>query len=299
MIERQRKKYIMDKEISRDEYDILEKFLNQYRNKNVIVADKHRVDFVLVPFEGYQIAFKSNKELWKSMNFQKRIIHNKKPYIVKLGLWRVNNQEKDPKCLTIKDFSIETPGKEHVLTLKLDNIYEEKILYNIISIFDEKKVISPEEAYNKRMYTNKPLQEFINNHEWNKILLGVNQKPDLANALFIIGEPTYSLETFGANFGTILYQLLKYRKEHEFELTKTDLLELDRTILELRKTELLRVHLLDSSGVSKSYPTKSILLDCNYESSQMRISEQYNVANGELTEEKMVLNKVLRESKNL
>ena len=282
-----------NKNISNDEYDVLFKFLDCYRNKDVIVADTHREDFDIVPFEGYQVAFKPNKAFWKSMDFQKRIIHEEKPYIVKLGLWRINPREDDPKCLTKKDFSIITPDREHALTLDFNHVYSEKIFYNIIDIFDEKKIISPEAEYSNRMYTNKVLQNFIKKHEWNRIIEGVNQKPDLKNALFIIGEPSYSWERFHASFGTILYQLITYRNEHYSEFTKSELLKLDKAIYKLRKTELLRVELIDSTGVSKSYPTGSILLDDLYHSSQMRISERYSVDNGELLKEEESLNNVL------
>lgn len=287
-----------DKEISYDEYDVLEKFLSQYRGKDVIVADNHRMDFARVPFEKEKVTFKPNEEFWKCLDFQRRIVHEGKPYIVKLGLWRMNPQEDEPKCLTISDFNIITPGKRHVLTLTTNDLFKANIFYNIVDIFDENKIISPEAAYSKRMYINKKLQEFINNHEWSKIVEGVREKPTLANALFILGKPISSFSSFSAYFGTILYQLITYRKEHENELTKTDLLELDKVILELSKTELLKVRLSDSTAVSKMSPSGSILLDDYYQSSQMRISEQYNVANGELMEEKKTLNKVLRQFKD-
>jgi hypothetical protein len=282
-----------DKEISRDEYEVINNFLDQYRDKDFIIADEHRADYRIVPFENERVVFKSNDEFWKSVDFQKRIVYKETPYIVYLGLWRTNPQKDDPKCLTMREFYILTPGKQHMLTLATNKLYEHKILYNIIDIFDEKKIISPEAAYSKRMYTNRPLQDFIKNHEWNKIIEGINQSPKLANALFIMGEPENDNRNFNVNFGTILFQLVTYRKEHESELSYDDLFKLDTTIEKLRDTELLKVRLRDDTGVSKMWPTNSILLDKYDTGSQMRISQQYSADNGELVEEEKCLTKVL------
>lgn len=299
MIVTKKQEFNSDKEISDKEYKVINRFLEHYRDKNIIVADKHRVDIDIVPFEGEEVAFKLNEEHWKSMDFKRKIVYKGTPYIVRLGLWRVNLLEDQPKCLTIKDFEILSPGKKHVLTHTTDDIFKEKIFCDIFEIFDEKKIISPEAAHSKRMYTNKMLQEFMYNHEWGKIIEGVNQEPELANALFIIGDLSKEHNNFNAYFGTILYQLITYRNEHKKEFTRSDLLELDKVILALSKTELLKVHLRDSTGVSKVYPTGSVLLDWRYYSSQMRLSEQYTVGNGELREEKKSLYKVLSKFRNL
>ena len=298
MIVPQNWEFNTDEQISDDEHKVLNKFLDQYRDKDVIVADKHREDFNIVPIEGEEVAFKSNDCHWKSLDFQRRIVHEGKPYIVRLGLWRTNPGKDEAKCLTMSGMDILTPGKQHVLSFNTNDFFQNKLFYNIIDIFDEKKIISPEAAYSKRMYTNKELQRFMNERQFGKIIEGVNQKPSLANALFIMGEPTKSYSNFNIRFATILYQLINYRKEHESELSNRKLHELDRAILKLSKTELLKVHLRDDTGVTKSYPTGSILLDYSYNSIQMRISEQANVGNGELMEEKKSLNKVLRQFRN-
>lgn len=289
--------YNTDKEIAYDEYDVIDSFLDQYRGKDVIVADKHREDFSVVPFSGESVTFKSNKSHWKCVDFQRRIMRRGKPYVVRLGLWRVNPQDDDPKCLTIRSFNILTPGQQHVLNFSTDDYRKNRLLYNILDIFDESKIISPEEAYSRRMYTNTQLQDFIRNREWGKITEGINQKPCLANALFIIGEPHRDLGDFRAEFGTILYHLIAYRKAYENLLSKRELLELDRIILELEKVELLRVKLRDDTCFSKVYPSGSTLLDWRYHGSQMRISEQETVDNGELEEEAKVFRKVINESK--
>ena len=92
--------------------------------------------------------------------------YRNKPYIIELGLWRTSHNETEPKCLQINNFKIITKGKVHFINLDLDNCSNKRILFNIMSIFDEKKIISPEQAYCNRMYTNKVLQDFLTNHEW-------------------------------------------------------------------------------------------------------------------------------------
>lgn len=286
--------YNYDEGISDEEYEVIEKFLASYRNQNVIIADEYRQDFSMVPLEEEKIIFKVNEDIWKSMDFQRKIYHKGKPYIIELGLWRVGHMETDPKCLSVREFSIITNGKVHFIDLNTKNVYLNKILFNIISIFDERRVISPEQAYCKQMYTNKALQEFIANHEWDKIEKGIAQKPSLANALFIIREGYESCSHFTADFGTILYQLISFRTNNFNDLDERDLHELDKLILKLSKTELLKVQLHEQTGGSKSYPTSSILLESDNYSSRMHRSQQYNVSNTELEEENKVLNQCIK-----
>ena len=69
-------------------------------------------------------------------------------------------------------------------------------------------------------------------------------------------------------------------------MTNKDLHELDKLILKLSKTELLKVQLHEQTGGIKSWPTSSILLESNNHNSRMHRSHQYNVPNTELEEEK-------------
>lgn len=283
--------YNYDEEISNDEYEVIEKFFASYRNQNFIVADEYRQDFSMVPLEEEKIIFKINEDIWKSMDFQRKIYHKGKPYIIELGLWRVGHMETDPKCLSVREFRIITNGKVHSIDLNTQNASKNKMLFNIISIFDERKIISPEQAFCKRMYTNKALQEFMVNHDWQKITEGINQSPSLANALFIIREGYESCSHFTADFGTILYQLISFRINN---FNERDLHELDKLILKLSKTELLKVQLHEQTGGSKSWPTSSILLESNNHNSRMHRSQQYNVPNTELEEENKVLNQCIK-----
>ena len=286
--------YNNDEEISNDEYEVIEKFFASYRNQNFIIADEYRQDFSMVPLEEEKIIFKINEDIWKSMNFRRKIYHKGKPYIIELGLWRVNHMETDPKCLSVREFNIITNGKVHFIDLNTQDASKNKILFNIISIFDERKVISPEQAFCKRMYTNKALQEFMLNHDWQKIAEGINQNPSLANALFIIREGYESCSHFTADFGTILYQLISFRINNFNNFNERDLHELDKLILKLSKTELLKVQLHENTGGIKSWPTSSILLESNNSSSRMHRSYQYNVDNTELEEEEKVLNQCIK-----
>ena len=158
--------YNHDKEISNEEYEVINKFLEFYRNKPVIVADEYRQNFNMVRLEKEKIIFKTDDDVFKCVDFCRKIYYKNKPYIIELGLWRTSHNETEPKCLQINNFKIITKGKVHFINLDLDNCSNKRILFNIMSIFDEKKIISPEQAYCNRMYTNKVLQDFLTNHEW-------------------------------------------------------------------------------------------------------------------------------------
>ena len=286
-----------DDEISNEEYKVIEKFLESYRNQKIIIADEHRQDFEMVPLEKEEIIFKSNEDIWKSLDFCRKINYKGKAYVINLSLWRVGHMDNEPKCLSINEFNIITDNKVHFINLNTKSVSKNKILFNIISIFNEKNVISPEQAYCNKMYTNKALQEFMFNHEWNKIDKGIMQNPTLANALFIIREGYESCSHYTADFGTILYQLISFRNDNINTFTKKDLLELDKLILKLRKTELLKVQLHEQVGGSKSWPTNSILLESNNSDSRMHKSKQYTIDNTELSEEKKILNKCIKNLK--
>lgn len=286
-----------DLTISIDEREVINKFLSFYRNQSVIVADEYRQDYDTVPLENDSIIFKTNEDTWKSIGFCKRIFHKGKPYVLELNLLRVGHMEYNPKCLIISKFIIITNEEVHIITLDTKDIIKRDIMFNIISIFDEKKIISPEKAYSKQMYTNKALQRFIENHEWQNIDTGIQQMPELANALFIVREGFESLSNYTADFGTILYQLLLFRMNNLNDFDEKDLKQLDELILKLRKTQLLKVQLHESCSESKSCPTRSILLESNNDSGRMHRFHQYTVENTELLDEYKVLNQCVKSLK--
>ncbi len=283
-----------NKEISNDEYEVIEKFLATYRHQNIIVADEYRQDFGMVPLQDEKIIFKTNEDDFKCMSFSKEIYHKNKLYIVTLELWRTNNNETEPKCLQISDFNIIANGKVHFINLNTEDSSKLKCLFNIISIFDERKIISPEQAYCKRMYTDRLLQEFMFNHEWEKIEEGIKQMPTLANALFIIREGYEGYDSFTADFGTILYQLISYRQNNLNDLDKQDLLRLDKLILKLRKSDLLKVQLHEKTSGVDYCQTGSVLLKSVNHNGRMHKSQQYTITNTELSDETKTLNKCIR-----
>ena len=209
-------------------------------------------------------------------------------------MWRVGSKENDPKCLSIHEFRIVTKEQVHFIDLNIEDAIKKNILFNIISIFDERKIISPEQAYCKQMYTDKVLQEFMINHEWGRIAEGLRQAPSLANALFVIREGFITDSRFTADFGTILYQLISFRQNHQNDFYDKDLLELDKLILNLSNTELLKVQLFEQMGGCKTWPTASILLESNNSNGRVHISEQYNVGNSGLAAEESILKECVR-----
>lgn len=294
MIIPQSYEYNYDLQLSFDERKVIDKFLSLYIGKKIIVADNLRQDFSMVPLEEEKIIFKIDDDIWKSVDFCRRIIHDGKSYVVELGLWRIDNEKTAPKCLQIHEFKIITEGQVHFISLDIKDVIKRDILFNILSVFDERRIISPEQAYCKQMYTNKALQEFMTNHEWQKIDEGINQNPLLANALFIIRERYEACSRFTADFGTILYQLISFRINNFNSFDKKDLYELDKLILKLSKTELLKVQLHEQTGGSQSWPTSSILLESNNHNSRMHMSQQYTVDNTELLQENAELDNCVK-----
>lgn len=135
--------YNFDEESSDDEYKVINKFLASYRNQSIIVADEYRQDFSMVPLEEQKIIFKANDDAWKSISFCRKINYKKKPYGVELNLWCVGHMEADPKCLSIQKFRIISNGKVHYINLNTKEAIKRDWLFNIISIFDEKKLFLP------------------------------------------------------------------------------------------------------------------------------------------------------------
>lgn len=287
--------YNFDEEISNDEYQVIYKFLSSYKDQNVIVADRFRQDFSMVPLQDEKIIFKMDNDIWKSMDFYKRIFYKGRPYIVGLELWRTNYM----KNLAIHELKIVTKGRVHFINLDIRDIAKRDLLFNIINVFDEAKVISPEQAYCKQMYVNKSLQEFMMNHEWQKINEGIKQKPSLTNSLFIMSEGYESSSHYKADFATVLYQLINFRTHNIATLIKDekDLYELDKLILKLSKAELLKVQLHEQISNVKSYPSESILLEETNSDARVHESEQYNVCNGELLIENSILKRLVKDLK--
>ncbi len=282
-------KYNFDKEISYAEYAVIGKFLEFYRHQSVLVADRYFENYDIIPLKDRNALFKT-EETSKTVTFSKLINFKRKPYVVELSLWR--NQCDDRNCLNIEDLRIITDGEVHYITLDTYDTTNKYILFDIIDIFDERKIISSVDAYSKLMYTNESLQYFINNHEWQNIDKGIEQKPELANALFLMQEE-YANDNCNVYFGTILYQLLKFRM-NSF-LAHSDLEELDNLILKLRKAQLLKVHLHErNGGRCSAQSTKSILLEPHYFNSRLHIIEQSTVDNSLLLNEKTYLKALSR-----
>lgn len=284
--------YNYDLEISNDECEIINKFLSFYKSQSVIVADRYRQDFSMVPLEDDSIIFKINENEWKCIDFCKRIFYKGKPYVVELDLR--SDMRDDLRCVYMHEFKIITNGEVHLITLDTEDIIKRNILFSITNIFDEKKIISPEQAYSKQMYIDKPLQGFIRNHEWKNIGVGIQQMPELANALFIIGEGFESNYRYIADFGTILYQLILFRMNNLSDFDEKDLRELDKLILKLSKTKLLKVQFHENISCSESWPTSSILLQSNNYNGRVHMSQQYTTDNTELLKEQKILNKCLK-----
>lgn len=74
--------YIYDKEISNDEYEVINKFLTLYKNQSIIVADQYREDFNIPILENKNVILNTNKDTWKGMYFCKKVYHKRKTILL-------------------------------------------------------------------------------------------------------------------------------------------------------------------------------------------------------------------------
>ena len=290
--------FIRDGKTSIDENSAIKEFLDSYRSQDIIVADRHSKEYESLDFNGKQICTNPDRVGWEHVDFCKVITQDKVPYSVHLSLKRDVYSISNRKRLIIDDFSIITPEKRHQLVLSLDGMKGSVWIYDIIDIFDEKRIITPENAYYDRLY-NKSLVDRINNHEWSKIEEGVDKVSPLANELFIIGNPSISDRSFDISFGTILYQLVNYRQLNSERMSKNDLLELDQLIYKLRDSELLRLDINDSKGTVMIWPMSEHFVKSCERRENSHSSEILSTANGSLTEESKTLNKVVRKIRRM
>lgn len=286
-----------DVEISENEFNAIQSFLDSYVWQNFIVADEYHQGFVPVPLKGGKVILKTPQEINKRIRFCKKVLVNGQEYIVDLELCFKNLTE-----FVVQSLKVITNEKAHFIDLYIQDQIKNLLLVKIKDIFDIRKIVSPEQAYRSRMYTDKKLLEFIRKHEWKKIESGVSQDSSLANALFIIREE-YSVASstenclttssvFNADFGTILYQLIAFRMKCFNELSGNDLRKLDELILKLSKTSLLKVGLAEDTTSFRKDDVKSVLLEENEFYTTTYVSTQFNESNMELVEEHKLLKKI-------
>lgn len=280
--------------ISSNEYEIIDKFFRSYKNQKIIVADTYQQGFGIIPLEDQRFVFRRDDPENKYVTFCRGIEHKGKNYVVELELEsEVNN---GIRCLGVDQFSIRTDEEVHTLHLNNnDDDSKRNCLLNIANIFDEGKIVSPEQAYYDRMYTNKTVQSFINNHRWDKIEEGIEQQPELANALFMIEERHTSCFDYVADFGTILYQLVSFRMNFSNHMSEKDILKLDELIFKLRKTELLMVKLTENYSNKKEWGTNSILLEPNVNRERVQRSLQFTSFNTKLQDRNKALVKYMKD----
>lgn len=286
--------YISDGKMTVEEVSVIERFLDLYRKQDKIIADEYRQDSSIVPLKESSVIFKKSDDTWKSIDIERVVRHKGTPYKIELGLWRCNGKESISKILRMNKFSITTPTYWHPINLETALFHKSNdILFDIMDVFREDRIISPEEAHCKRMKTKSELQHLIANHEWVKIVDVVKLMPNLSSTLFLIEEGWQSITNYEAYFGTILYQLLTFRINNKNEMSNDDLNMLDAMIHLIKDSDLLKVKLQEKHSSVVWYPDP-ILIPEDESSSILHLSKQYTVFNGELDEEAKELKKVLK-----
>lgn len=293
-------------EISNDEFEVINKFIDQfqefYKQHSFIIADNYRKDFIHVPLKNQHVDYKIDNYKFMEIEFCRQIYYNYKIYIVDLIMWYPIDFPKSlSNNLCIKSLSVIKQEKFHSIDLNTSDSKSSLILFNIMNLFDERKILSPDCAYSDKLYKDDILQEFIENHEWSKISKGIIQDPELINSLFIIREWSDGfLDNYTAEFGTILYHLISFRKNNLNKLNEKDLNGLDKLILRLKNTNLLKIKLSETyKSVDRFYPNhrKSILLKTSISKNRTHISSLYSDVNTRLLEEKRILDNCIMEYK--
>ena len=276
--------------ISDDEYDVGKRFLESLKKQSIIVADKYSEEYGVIPIGNESVLFKKNEKSTKTINICRKIIHNKKSYVVNIDL----EQDEYTDDISITNLYITNNGVVHSIDLDNSNGLQDDMLYKMNGFINTKKIVSPEQAYASRMYTNKALQGFIEAHEWDQIAKGIKEMPSLAHSLFIIKEATDEKENYTVDFGTILYHLISFRQKKLSSFDERDLLRLDMLIQDLRNTELLKVQLHEFTYHEKTWTPNSILLGERDESSRIHTSKQFTCDNTELSNEEATLKKCIK-----
>ena len=276
--------------ISNDEHAVGIKFTDLLYKKGDIVADKYSEKFGVIPIGNESVILKKYENPTKTFNICRRIIHNKKSYVVNIELEQGQHSDE----IIITDFYITNNGVVHSINLDIIDYSQNELLNEIKRLIKSRKIVSPEQAYASRMYTNKALQGFIEAHEWDQIDKGIKEMPSLAHSLFIIKEAIDEKGNYTVDFGTILYYLISFRQKKLSSFDERDLLRLDMLIQDLRNTELLKVQLHEFTYHEKTWTPNSILLGERDESSRIHISRQFTCDNTELSNEEATLKKCIK-----
>lgn len=304
-------------DIPEDEYEIVCKLLNEYKNQTTIISDAFLHTYSVLPFEKEGFYLKTSDDVNK-VYFQRKIYCHKKPYIVSFS-FDLNILQSKKREGFVFDYNIvdSQKVKKFRYGFDIDKKKEIAIFHKIIETFTNKKIVSPEEAYCKCMHINKSFQNYISKHYWELIKEGIQKNPSLANELFLINEKYDSQNRlFSADFGTILYQLVSFKMNYLKSLDSKDLKQLDQLILKLSKTRLLKVQFSERKE-QFAIPTDSMLLysdtghnetidkpmfpfdcykDLDLVSCQIfHSSQQYNTINSKLEMEQKTLKKCIKQ----
>ena len=296
--------------MTKGELEVLRKCMEQFKGEDVIVADQHTQQFDIIPFHDERISISSGKASYIGIKIQRKIYHNDKPYVVGFRLVNYAGREK-PGELKPLQIDIAGNGIIHYNRFVGENLPKYDWLDEIAELFGEKEIKSPLEEYGDRMISNSKLPELIKNHEWDKIANGIDQIPALADALFLESEDCTteagydddsltSERKFSANFGTLLYHLITFRKNSIGTIGEKELKKLDALILKLSDSDLLKVEFINLEEEEAYLPPHilSVFFDSQvYVKKNTTISRQYNAENNELSDEEKVLQMIKTRSR--
>lgn len=255
--------------ISDDEYEVIKKFLNFYKESEKIVADGYTQNFIKTETETII------KE--EEINFYRKILHNGVMYVVELKFCQSLANEK----LKLKRFRVIANDIIHQIDLTTPDKNAKKIRegFDIDSIFTKEKIIFPEEAYENEMHNNEELQKIISEHNWQEIDEKINRKQFSTEILYSFKKrPTEHLGYLYSSWGTILYQLIFIRMYQGSKFSQESLNELEKLIIKLSSSRLINIDITE-------IPFGSLLGENN----STKGSSQHTTNNSKLEKEMLFL----------
>ena len=203
--------HISENDMPQDYINIIHCFFGcyTYMKKDIITAESVEEEYEGIKFDYPIVCFDYKEPIDKKMYFSRMIKYKGKDYIVELAL-----QQEKGKNITINKLSIIYGKKEFIIDLNNEGIHDE-----IHKVICSKSIVPPFEEYRDRISNDIQLKQYLCNHEWYKLNKEIDKEPSLLNGVYLIDSESFSpsYPVVRANFGTLLYQLLSFRKSQQLE----------------------------------------------------------------------------------
>ena len=236
-------------DLSYDEHEVIEDFLQSYDDCDVLVPDEYLRYYNALPIFQYgsnpKSCFRESEAFLNRARFHRTIPRGNDNYHVDLRM-EVNNNIWLGKSLTIKkndeeyhevgDGTFSPSG--HYYSCSPD------VVGDLLSAFNSKIIMPAEEAYIDRIRDyHGVFNGLLEANDWDSLAYEIEGNPSIGNLILNMSNGDIGNNYFGAQYGTVLYQLLTYRNEHCKSLSKESLEKLDNLIMSVKDGEILGLKL--------------------------------------------------------